>query len=62
MTLIGGGIELITLGSFPTHFNKYLQHFTLLHLDLKEWGQDAEYLEGEVILWVETGDMSCFMI
>jgi len=25
-----------------------------------EWGSDGVYLEGKLILWLDTGDISCF--
>jgi len=33
-----------------------------VYLEKDECGYDAIYVKGKVILWVDTGDISCFMI
>jgi hypothetical protein len=62
VTLIEGRIELITFASCPTHSSKYLWLFTFVYLEIKEWGHDAGHARGKVVLWVDTGDISFFLI
>jgi len=33
-----------------------------VNLEIKEWVYDAGHLKGKVILWVESGDISCFIV
>jgi len=46
----------------PHTFQKIFTVFTLVNLEIKECGHDAGYVKGKVILWVDTGDISFFMI
>jgi hypothetical protein len=62
VTLIEGRIELITFASCPTHFRKYLRLFTFVYLEIKEWGYDVGHGKGKVVWWVDTGDISFFLI
>jgi len=54
-TLSEGRIQLITFGSCPTHFNKYLCIYTQLHLGMRGWGYGAVRVKGKVICWWTQG-------